>query len=238
MSASSTNTSRQSANRFPANSLPESKGHAVSERVYRLLLLAYPLEFRREYGPHMAQLFRDCCRATDTRYGRMWLWRLWQRTLLDLAQTAPKEHLENLRKENSVMKNLRNDALALCCCIGIIVIAVVLLSYGKKHDVSSILVFGNALDALVTAGVIGNLIVFLLVKTTRLNSLRSALWTFLAVNATLLFVTVLIGNRVDPQFSLGSVLIGYIVSFLFWFGLHWMWARSSGQLAVSGGDNP
>jgi hypothetical protein len=42
-------------------------------------------------------------------------------------------------------------------------------------------------------------------------------------------------GRGDPQFRLGSVVIGYVVSFLFWFALHWMWAMSKGQLAASGG---
>ena len=224
------------AGKPPANSNSGNTRRAVSERVYRLLLLAYPLEFRREYGPSMVQLFRDCCRE-DTRDSHSGLWRLWLRTLLDLVQTAPKEHLEKLRKENSVMKHLRNDALALFGCIGIIVIALGLLSYGRKHEVASILIFGYALDALVTAGVIGNLIVFLLVKTTRLNSLRIALWTFLVSNAALLFIAVLIGNRVDPQFRVVPVLIGYTVSFLFWFGLHWMWGKSSGPLVVSSADN-
>lgn len=231
MSMPFANTKRPSAKSPSAN-----KGQAVSERVYRLLLLAYPLEFRREYGPCMAQLFRDCCRD-DTRDNRSGLWRLWLRTLFDVVQTVPKEHLEKLRKGNSFMKRLRNDAPALFGCVGIIVIAFVLLTYGRKHEVASILLFGYALDAVVTAGVIGNLIVFLLVKTTRLNSLRIALWTFLAINAALLFIAVLIGNRVDPQFRLVSVLVGYIVSFLFWFGLHWMWGKSSGPLAVSSGDN-
>lgn len=232
MSTLFANTSKPSANSPFAN-----KGLAVSERVYRLLLLAYPSEFRREYGPCMAQLFRDCCRD-DTRDNRSGLWRLWLRTLLDLVQTAPKEHLESLRKENSVMKHLRNDALALFGCIGIIVIALALLTYGRKHEVASILTFGYALDALVSAGVVGNLIVFLLVKTTRLNSLRIALWTFLAIHAALLLIAVIIGIRVEPQFPLGAVLTGYVISFLFWFGLHWMWAKSSRQLAVSSGDTP
>ena len=106
-----------------------------------------------------------------------------------------------------------------------IVVALVLLTYGRKHEVSSILLFGHALDALISAGLLGNLIVFLLVKTTRLNPLRIALWTFLAINAALLLVSGIIGSRVDPQFKLGSVLIGYDVSFLFWFGVHWLWAQ-------------
>jgi hypothetical protein len=231
MSASSANTSR-SVNGLPANSSPVNKAQAVSQRVYRLLLLIYPLEFRREYGPHMAQLFRDCCRAADTRDGRPGLWRLWLRTLLDLVQTAPKEHLENLRKENSFMKNLRSDALAFCGCIGIIIIALVLLTYGRNHNVSAILFFGYALDAVVTTGVIGNLIVFLLVKTTSLNPLRTALWTFLVVHAAPVLLLAVVGSRIDPQFRFGSVLIGYVVSFLFWFGVHWIWSQTRKQPAA------
>jgi len=33
-----------------------------SERVYRVLLLAYPRKFRREYGPQMEQAFGDLYR--------------------------------------------------------------------------------------------------------------------------------------------------------------------------------
>lgn len=196
-----------------------------SQKFFHLILLAYPREFRREFGPDMAQVFRDCYNAEKRTGGPIGIRRLWLHTLLDLIRTAPREHLERLGKDSSVMNNLRKDALALLGCIGIIVIAFLLLSYGRKHGAPSILVFGFALDALVTAGIVGNLIIFLLVKTTRLNPLRTALWAFLVVNAVLFLVATLIGSRVDPQFRLGSVLIGYVVSFLFWFGLHWAWAQ-------------
>ena len=129
------------------------------------------------------------------------------------------------------MNNLRKDALAVVGCLAIIVIAFFLLQYGRSHDVSSILLFGYILDAVVTMGLIGNLVVFILAKTTRFNSLRIALWTFLIVSAVPLILVSLIGSRVDPQFSLGSVVVGYVVSFLFWYGLHWMWAQKS-QVAV------
>ena len=203
----------------------------ISYRVYGLLLFAYPTEFRQEFGSEMIQVFRDCYRA-EANSGS--LLRFWLRTLADLVFTAAKERSENSGREDSFMKNLRRDAMALLGCIGIIVIALLLLSYGRRNEVSSILIFAYALDALVTAGVIGNLIVFLLLKTTKLNPLRTALWTFLIINGALLIVTVLIGTRVDPQFRLGSVLIGYVVSFLFWFGLHWAWAKSSGPVTASG----
>jgi hypothetical protein len=44
-------------------------------------------------------------------------------------------------------------------CTAIIVIAFALLSYGRAHEVSSIIAFGRVLDAIVTTGIIGNLII-------------------------------------------------------------------------------
>jgi hypothetical protein len=181
----------------------------------------------------MEQFFRDCYRAEKMSRGRLGVGGLWFRTLLDLARAAPREHLENLGKENPIMKNLGRNALAFLGSIALIVIAFLLMSYGKKHEVSAILVFGRILDALMTAGIIGNLIVFLLVTVTRFNPLRIALWTMLAVNGALLLVTVLVGSKVDPVFSLGGVMLGYVVSFVFWFTLHWIWSKASAPQAVS-----
>jgi hypothetical protein len=204
-------------------------------RAYALLLYAYPKDFRYEYGPQMTQVFRDCYRAEQRNKAVCGSLRFWLRTLVDVIQSAPKEHLDSLEREKSIMANLRRDAIALLGCIGIIVIALLLLEYGRKHEVAAILMFGYALDAVVTTGVIGNLIVFLLAKTTKLNPLRIALWTFLVVSAVPLIAIALIAGRSDPQFRLGPTVVGYVVSFLFWFGLHWIWAKakSSGQWAVS-----
>ncbi|HXM47272.1 MAG TPA: hypothetical protein VN956_05345 [Pyrinomonadaceae bacterium] len=199
-----------------------------AQKFFQLLLLAYPAEFRREYGTQMTQLFRDCYRAEEHRPGRFWL-----STISDLIRAAPREHLERLEKENSIMKNLRRDALALIGSLAIIVVAFLLLSYGRKHGVSSIIMFGYVLDALVMAGILGNIIVFLLVKTTKFDPVRTALWTFLIISAAPVLLIALTVGRSDPQFRLGSVVIGNVLSSLFWFALHWMWAKSKGQLAVS-----
>ena len=122
------------------------------------------------------------------------------------------------------MRNLRSDALALIGCIAIIVAAFFLLTYGRRHEVSSILIFGYALDALVTTGVIGNLIVFLLVKITRLKPLRIVFWTFLVINALPALALAFVGGRLSPNFKVGATLLGYAVSFLFWLGVHYLWA--------------
>lgn len=197
------------------------------------MLVAYPPEFRREYGPHMVQVFRDCYREEHKTERRFGVGRLWLHTLFDLIRTAPIEHWENWRKDNWVMNKLRKNGIAILATLVIIVAAFLLLSYGRRNEVSSILMFGHVLDALVTAGIIGNLIVFLLVMTTRLNALRVALWTLLVVNGILLVLSVVIGSRVDPQFKLAAVLVGYVVSFLFWFGLHWLLAQRNGSLPAT-----
>src|SRR5258708_23853725 len=114
---------------------PQTASEPIQLRVYRLLLLAYPIGFRRDYGRQMMQLFRDChqdVRAAPNAFGN---WRLWLRTLLDLARTAPAEHLEHLGKEHLFMRNLRSDAVALIGCIAIIVAAFFLLTYGRRHEV-------------------------------------------------------------------------------------------------------
>lgn len=205
----------------------------IPARIYSFLLRAYPAQFRREYGPQMTQVFRDCYRE-QLRLGRhSALLRLWLQTLVDLMQTAPTEHIENFGKENIIMNNLRRDAVAVLGCLAIIVIAFFSLQFGRNNQVFSLLMLGYILDAIATTGLVGNFVVFLLAKLTKLNSLLTALWTFLIIHGLALAVALLIGMRVDPRFNLSGVVVGYVVSFLFWYGLHWMWAqRSRGRVAA------
>src|SRR5436190_13847462 len=142
------------------------------QKLFQMVLFAYPRDFRHEYGSQMEQFFRDCYRDEKTSRGHLGVGALWFRTLLDLARAAPREHWEKLGRDNPIMKNLGKNALGLLGSIALIVIAFLLMSYGKKHEVSAILVFGRILDAAMTAGIVGNLIVFLLVTIMRFNPLR------------------------------------------------------------------
>lgn len=63
----------------------------VSERIYRILLKAYPPRYRRRYEEPMAQLFVDQLRIANT-MGK--LSALWLRTLADLVRTLPERHAE------------------------------------------------------------------------------------------------------------------------------------------------
>lgn len=59
----------------------------MSDGVYRALLVAYPREFRREYGEHMVQGFRDLLRDERHR-GFAALAAFWVRVVLDVISSA------------------------------------------------------------------------------------------------------------------------------------------------------
>jgi hypothetical protein len=61
------------------------------DRLYRLLLYAYPAAFRREYGPQMVQLFRDTRRDAYRQNGSLGRG-FWMPILTDLMRTAVQEH--------------------------------------------------------------------------------------------------------------------------------------------------
>ena len=77
---------------------------AISEKVYQALLATYPTKFRKEYGPHMLQVFRDCCLRTFRQGGTNAMFRLWAVTLFDLIQSVVSEHAH---KEIEMKKEMK-----------------------------------------------------------------------------------------------------------------------------------
>lgn len=71
---------------------------ALSVSVYRLLLFAYPEEFRQEYGGDMLQVFRDYCLRDYRQSGPLGVLGLWAVTLLDLIKSVIEEHLHKETK--------------------------------------------------------------------------------------------------------------------------------------------
>ena len=76
-----------------ARSRPPGRLLRASDRLYCALLYGYPSAFRREFGPQMAQAFRDTCRQAETRHGFIAVVGLWPPIALDLAASAFQEHL-------------------------------------------------------------------------------------------------------------------------------------------------
>jgi hypothetical protein len=82
----------------------------VSVRVYQVLLVAYPTNFQQEYGPHMLQVFRDCCLRTLKLNGANGMVRLWTVTLFDYIQSVVSEHRQ---KETQMKKEMKPEDIRL-----------------------------------------------------------------------------------------------------------------------------
>jgi hypothetical protein len=200
------------------------KSLAVSGRVYSFLLFAYPVDFRREYGPHMAQVFRDCYRAEMRRPRWAHLFRLWVGTLIDLLRTAPKERLENCGKGVRVMKAIRNFAIAIPIYAVVIILTGKFLNGPARQNLPFAL--GSFIDALVCIGILFNFIVLLLVSTGLMPATRAVVTSAIATVVLLAGVLSLIAMRVPSEARpTGLTILLMVVSFLIWFAIHWLWAQ-------------
>ena len=170
----------------------------------------------------MTQVFCDCYRDRNSR-GLVTVVEFWPHVILDVIRTAPLERWETLGK-GETMKNLKSNALGLLACLAITIVALLMHSYVLKTGVGSAFLLGYALDAIVTAGVVGNLIIFVLMMATRRSTFRTALWSLLIVNGVLLGIAILLGILVGG-FNLPAAVMSYVVSFVFWTTIHWVWSQ-------------
>jgi hypothetical protein len=75
---------------------PRSSSLATAERIYRVILRAYPDAFRAEYGREMTQLFAD-----QWREGGGDVLHFWMNVALDLVRSAPALRVEAWRARDS-----------------------------------------------------------------------------------------------------------------------------------------
>src|ERR1051326_1611361 len=81
-----------------------------SQKLYERLLALYPKAHREEYGPPMAQLFRDQSRDAWRSARRWGLVALWLRVLPDLLKTSMLEHLSELKGKKSMAEKIAEVA--------------------------------------------------------------------------------------------------------------------------------
>lgn len=194
-----------------------------SRRAYALLLAAYPREFRREYGREMALVFADRCRE-GSRAGA--LARLWGEALLDLALTAPREHMERFQG-GVMMRTLRTVVLALLFYAFTLLVIAPLYA----RNIPNLPIFVNGLiDALISTGLIFNFVFLLLTLTRRLEGTR-------AVRAALALTTLVVGGLIaliaassGPHGRINLlIVVAQVLSLLFWFTAHLWWVLRKGR---------
>lgn len=194
---------------------------SLSQRLYALLLAAYPAEFRREYGREMMQVFRDCYSAEVRRNGLLLgLINVWAYTLFDLAQTAPREHLQDSNEGlKGIMKALRTLALAIIVYLAAVMIFGKLLVAGRTYLPFAV---GAMLDSLLSIGIAFNFIALLLVTTKLVRPVRAVRAACVSVVLVLALLLLLIPSGARPG---GIAMTTMVLSLLFWFGAHQWWAH-------------
>jgi hypothetical protein len=211
------------------------KSLVVSNRLYNLLLTAYPAEFRREYGAQMAQVFRDRCREEQGRAGgnrrRAGLWRVWMETILDLARTAPEEHLQYAGRGVRLMKALLKIAAAIVAYVVVFMLIGKFLAGSREHLP---FVVGTLIDSLVAIGILFNFLVLVFFTTRMLTAVRAVITSGIITSVLVIAMVAAIAfsHPADGRPN-GAVIMGLVVSFLVWFGVHWWWAQKKNQTQVA-----
>ena len=182
-----------------------------AERIYRLLLRAYPPDFRAEYGRDMVLLFRDQCQESDVR-----TLGFWGRVFWDVARSAPALRLEAWRKRGSENTQTVEVIMKIAGMLTVLLAAFVIVGAvgewlaGSKGAMGASYVLAVMLGVFASALLLGAGVAIL--RRSR-HAARLALLASLAmmVGARLLF----------PWMSIFSQLVGFGLPVALLIALYW-----------------
>jgi len=183
------------------------------ERVYRLLLHAYPPDFRAEYGREMVLLFRDQCRESDVRTVGFWA-----AVIRDIARSAPALRVEAWRARGSentrTVEVIMKLAAILALLVGVfgILNTVIEWAAGGTGSIEHSLALGLNVSAgalLLAAGVA----IFLRPRERGRQAGRLALLASL--------VLMVAARLLHPWMSVFSQLVGIGLPVAFLIALYW-----------------
>jgi hypothetical protein len=185
-----------------------------SERVYDLLLHAYPADFRAAYGREMTLVFRDLVRERGAATADLWL-----EIVCDMARTAPTLRADslrahwnpNLRVEDGRMKPMG----ILAVLIGLVQTA------GAVVELTAPTVF--PVYTVLLAVAVGILLVVAGIALVRRSPRAAQLSTVAAVSWLAL---VAITRVVHPWMSIFSMLLGVVFPLTL---LGFLWAKRDGR---------
>jgi len=185
-----------------------------AERIYRLLLRAYPPDFRAEYGREMVLLFRDQCQESDVR-----TLDFWARVFWDVARSAPALRLEGWRKRGSENTQTVEVIMKIAGMLTVLLAAFVIVGAvgewvaGSKGAVDGRYVLAVVLGVFASVLLLGAGVAILLGTRWGRQPARIALFASLvsAVAARMLF----------PWMSIFSQLVGFGLPVALLIALYW-----------------
>ena len=190
------------------------------ERVYALLLRAYPEEFRAAYGREMTLAFRGMARDAGAADVGFWL-----EIVRDVARTAPALRVEALHARWSARSTMTEGRMKPMGILGVLigltqaVNAIVELSGGAAER------SGIKLSAVVLAVLVGALLVVAGVAMLRRSS-RAALLAQIAALSWLALAVIV--RVVYPWMSLATMTLAVVFPVVL---LVWAWARGRAVVA-------
>jgi len=193
---------------------------AAAERIYRLLLRAYPPDFRAEYGREMVLLFRDQCRESDVRTFGFWAAVIW-----DVARSAPALRMESWRQSTQTMEVIMKLTAMLTVLVGVFGILNAMVEWGAAltgtiggmHALALVLgVFASALLLAAGAGIL---------RPTQRGRQAARLALFASL------VMIVAARLLFPWMSIFSQLIGFGLPVALLIALYW--PRKSSPLGAA-----
>jgi hypothetical protein len=193
---------------------------SVAERAYRLLLRAYPAEFRAEFGREMALVFRDQHRENGAGAVRFWAATLW-----DVALSAPTLRLAALRVKWNRDTQIGEGKMKPMAILAILIGAMEAIN-ALAEGLAGGLVNRDAasLAALTFAIVAGVLLVVAGIQLLRRSSGAASLARAAAVACLAVFVIITLAT---PMLSIFSTILG--IGFPIALLIFLYWARGRGQ---------
>jgi hypothetical protein len=182
---------------------------AISERVYRSLLRAYPRELRDAYGDEMVLCFRDLCRDALEDGGGVGLAALWAHTLPEWFTSALKERSTMLAR--NAYRSVVGVALTTACILLLFLLAMLLtdeMNWGLFDFVfAGALIFGTGLTYVLVAGK-GGTTAYRFAVGIALAAVFLLIWLNLAVG--------IIGSEDNPANLLygGVLAVGFLGAIL------------------------
>ncbi len=195
----------------------------LAERIFKLLLLAYPSEFRREYEREMVIVFRDCLRSESQQNGNSGILRLICSSFGDVILTSVKERFQAAQKGGKFMKPVRTIVIALLAYVA--VFALVVPFFMKMRGQMPFFV-GSLFDAFISIGLGFSFIFLVLVLPRFLEPIRAVYATGIGIASLLILSFILFTVLLPPEGRPNlTVLLAQFLSFVFWFAVHFLWAN-------------
>jgi hypothetical protein len=185
-----------------------------AERIYRLLLRAYPPDFRAEYGREMVLLFRDQCQESDVRTVGFWAAVIW-----DIARSAPALRAEALSTLGRVSTRTRGVIMKLAAMLTVLVGVLGILNAGVEVGAAFSGAIGGTHALSLVLGVFASALLLAAGAAFLRPTQRSRQAARLALLASI--VLIVAARLLHPWMSLLSQLVGIGLPMAFLIALSW-----------------